>query len=344
MVPFLQSLIIQFRDQEEPGRFAVRNFARLWANYTAIFVIFALLTACGGGGEGSGDGESSSGGSAGDPVSGYPGWQERTLLVLTNAVRMDPQGWRDTYYPFSTSLPDASGILMPATFSAVSPLIYHNGLNQGARYHSEDMRDNCGLQHDSCDGTIWSTRLRSYYPSASGFGENAAYGLTSPLDTLNQFLCDRVAGSCAADGTPESGHRVNIMRSDWKEAGMGFASPYWWTQDFAHAPDVPAATPTLVAGSHVMIGNTLRYFANYYAPGDPAQGLDLILDGVPVTMGLDMGTLDAGTWSVPTAVASSCQSYYFEGTDSVGQVWRYPGAGEFRTYGIGTCVQDYQGS
>ena len=281
--------------------------------------------------------------SGGVPGAGYPGWQERTLLVLTNAVRMDPQGWRDNYYPYSISLPDGSGILMPATYSAVIPLTYHNGLNQGARYHSEDMRDNCGLQHDSCDGTLWSTRIWSYYPSANGIGENAAYGFTSPLDTLNQFLCDRVGNACAADGTPESGHRVNIMRSEWKEAGMGFATTYWWTQDFAYASGAPAEVPALVAGSHVMTGTTLTYFANYHAPGDTAQGVDLMLGGSPVAMSLDLGTADNGTWSVTAAVASSCQSYYFTAVDSAGLVWRYPGEGEFRTYGIGTCTQDYQG-
>lgn len=320
----------------------MKDVVRLWALYTVIFMAVGLPAACGGGGVENGADPGSTGGSVGDPVSGYPDWQERTLLVLTNAVRVDPQGWRNSYYPYSSSLPDGSGILMAATYSAVDPLTYNNGLNQGARYHSEDMRDVCGLQHDSCDGTIWSTRLWSYYPSASGIGENVAYGFTSPLDTLNQFLCDRVASACAADGTPESGHRVNIMRSEWKEAGMGFASTYWWTQDFAYATDSPVSTSTIVAGSHVMTGTTLRYFANYYSPGDIAQGVELVLDGTLVPMNLDLGGGDNGTWSVTAATASSCQSYYFEGTDSIGQVWRYPGEGKFRTYGIGTCAEDYQ--
>ncbi len=280
--------------------------------------------------------------SGGVPSSGYPYWQERTMLVVVNAVRMDPTGWRDTYYPYTGSLPSGGGILMPGIYPAVPPLYYHNGLNQAARYHSEDMRDNCGLQHDSCDGTIWSTRIRSYYTSASVISENASFGYGSPLDAVNQYLCDKSGSFCAADGSGSDGHRANIMRSTSKEVGMGFASPYWWTQDFAWATGEPSWMPVIVAGSHVMTGTTLTYFANYYAPADSAQGVDLILEGTPAAMGLDMGTLDAGTWSVTAATASSCQSYYFEGTDSVGQVWRYPGEGEFRTYGIGSCTEDYQ--
>lgn len=324
----------------------MRYLVKFWAVSAPVFVVFGLFAACGGSIAGDSGAGIGSGGQAGVPASGYPDWRERTLLVLTNAVRMDPQGWMDTYYPYSTALPDGSGILLPASYSAVHPLYYHDGLNQGARYHSEDMAGDCGLQHDSCDGTLWSDRLWSYYPVApdagSGVGENAAYGFTSPLDTLNQFLCDRVDGACAADGTPESGHRVNIMRSDWVEAGMGFAPPNWWTQDFAWANGAPPSTPALAAASHVMTGTTLRFFANYYAPGDNAREVDLILEGVPVAMDLDLGTQDAGTWSVTTATAAACQSYYFEAVDPAGQVWRYPEEGELRTYGVGACDQDYQ--
>jgi hypothetical protein len=204
------------------------------------------------------------------------------------------------------------------------------------------MRDDCGLQHNSCDGTLWFDRLWSYYPAASSIGENVAYGYASPLDTLNQFLCDEVAGVCAADNTEESGHRNNIMNGQWREAGMGFASPYWWTQDFAYAAGAPASAPTLVAGSHVMTGAALRYFVNYYAPGDVVQSVDLILDGTPIAMDLDLGSMEAGTWSVTAPAASGCQSYYFEGTGSLDQTWRYPEEGQLRTYGIGSCTEDYQ--
>ena len=321
----------------------MRNHIRIWSLSAVIFLSLGLFSACGGA---VGDGDvDAGGGSVGIPQTGYPDWQERTLLVLTNAVRMDPQGWRDTYYPYSTSLPDGSSILLPAAYSAVAPLYYHSGLNEGGRYHSEDMESDCGLQHNSCDGTLWSDRLWSYYPAASavasGVGENVAYGYISPLDTLNQFLCDRVVSTCAADGTEESGHRVNIMRSEWREAGMGFAPPYWWTQDFAHADGAPASTPILVAASHVITGTFLRFFANYYSPGDEARGVVLILDGTPIAMSLDLGTTDAGTWSVTAATNSSCQSYYFEATDSDSQVWRYPAEGSYRTFGIGGCTEDY---
>ena len=38
-----------------------------------------------------------------------------------------------------------------------------------------------------------------FYPEASNIGENVAYGYASPLDILNQFLCDRVHRSGLAE-------------------------------------------------------------------------------------------------------------------------------------------------
>ena len=33
----------------------------------------------------------------GTPIDGYPNWQERTMIVFTNMVRMAPVDYRDTY-------------------------------------------------------------------------------------------------------------------------------------------------------------------------------------------------------------------------------------------------------
>ncbi len=56
----------------------------------------------------------------------------------------------------------------------------------------------------------------------------------------------------------------------------------------------------------------------------------------------ELGTREAGTWSVTGDAASTCLSYYFVGIDSLGQAWRYPDEGQFLIFGIGSCTEDYE--
>ena len=63
--------------------------------------------------------------SYGVPVSGYPNWHERTVLVLTNIVRMAPIDYRDSYmadWPAGTG-----GILQ--SYSSVDPIYWNLELN-----------------------------------------------------------------------------------------------------------------------------------------------------------------------------------------------------------------------
>jgi len=131
------------------------------------------------------------------------------------------------------------------------------------------------------------------------------------------------------------------MNSTIEDAGMGYVS-YYWTQDFVKFQTSPAPRPKIVAGSHVMIGSELYFLVNYYAPGDAALNVSLILDGVPTSMTRDLGADDAGTWSITASIPTTCIPYHFIISDASGQPWRYPGEGEFTTYGIAGCTQDYQ--
>jgi hypothetical protein len=92
-----------------------------------------------------------------------------------------------------------------------------------------------------------------------------------------------------------------------------------------------------------MTGSSLRYFVNYYAPGEDALEVDLVTDGIPAVMDLGLGAADNGTWSAAAPVPVGCRSYHFEARDSAGRVWRYPGEGEFKTFGAGGCGEDYEG-
>jgi uncharacterized protein YkwD len=73
------------------------------------------------------------------------------------------------------------------------------------------MADNGCFQHDSCDGTPWVQRLRSFYPEAAMVGKNIARGYPKAWDMVNGLVCDESSGQCAADHSSQAGHRSNMM-------------------------------------------------------------------------------------------------------------------------------------
>ncbi len=283
----------------------------------------------------------------GTPIDGYPNWQERTLMVFTNMVRMAPTEYRDTYMTAYTFPP--GGILNDG-FPAVAPLYSAHALNQAARYHAVDMAFTCDtLQHNSCDGTLWSERIRSFYPQAGAIGENVAYtsnnsGAT-PWRIVNLLLCDAVGDICAADDQPFGviGHRVNIMSDGFTETGSGFAmgSGAYWVQDFNGVQLPPQ--PPIAAGSHASIdAGVITFYLNYYdGAGSAPLEIMVVLDGQPHSLELGLGTAGAGTYRATPPSTARCRAYYFLATDGDGNRYRYPGTGVFNTYGEGGCTLDY---
>jgi hypothetical protein len=281
----------------------------------------------------------------GVPVQGFPSWRERSLLVLTNAVRMAPLDWRARYgADFSPSLASAGAL---AAYPAVAPVRWNQGLNGSARAHSADMAGTPCFQHDSCDGTAWSTRIRAFYALSGAIGENIAAGYPGPSDpryAMNMWLCDASGGACCADGASCDGHRRNIMSGSWRALGTGYAyaagSPYrnYWTQDFGGASD--AAEPPLVDGSHMLVGAEVVFLANWVgaAPGS----LSVVVDGAAVPLALDLGVATRGTWSARLPLGPACRAYHLAAVDAAGTAWRYPASGEFLTFGEGSCASDWR--
>ena len=278
----------------------------------------------------------------GAPVDGYPSLFERQVIVYTNAVRMAPQQYRDKY--MAGFAPNPSSILR--TYNSVEPLYYEPKLNWSARSHAEDMAGNGCFQHDSCDGTLWSDRIHSYYPQARAIGENIAAGYASAKGFVEGLLCDASGGQCAQDKTSQAGHRTNIMNTGFAARGMGWARDakgrYYWVQDFA-SNEFPG-TPPLVAGCHdfLMAGKT-SFLLNYRDTGNrPPASVQVVIDGTSYSMALDLGTPAAGTYRLDIARAASCRPYYFQAVTAAGESVRYPGPGVFLTGGEGTCTEDYR--
>jgi len=276
----------------------------------------------------------------GVPISGYPNWQVRAFLVITNAVRQAPQAYRSTYTSFTN-------ILLPANYPAVAPVYWNENLNHAARAHATDMATTPCFQHNSCDGTDGITRISSYYPSALFLAENIAAGISTPKAAIDLLICESAnPANCATDKTVYDGHRQNIMNANAKELGTGYyyyaGSPYgyYWVQDFG-ATALPIFQPPIVSGTHMVLNSQLTFWLNYYAAAAP-QEVRLVINGSSVSMTLAIGSAQSGLYTATAGADSVCQSYHFEAVDSSGQGWRYPGTGEFRTYGINSCTEDYR--
>lgn len=279
----------------------------------------------------------------GVPINGFPRWQERATLTLTNACRIAPAAYRGAF------LPSATGILQPSVYPAVPPLQFNMQLTQSARAHSTDLAttSGCGFQHNSCNGTVWSARIASYYPNYSTIGENIAAGYADPLSSLNGLILDNVGGAPSADGAPTDGHRRNIMSSSYTQLGCGYASGpntygRYWTQDFGRPQSNTTICSPIASASHIIQTGSVVFLSNFYDAQNAApQSANIIVNGITSPMSIYLGAAARGTYRFSSPATASCRSYHFEFRDAAGASWRYPARGELRTFGEGPCSEDY---
>lgn len=252
----------------------------------------------------------------GDAEDGRPSQIEREIHMWTNAVRMSPNAFGPDYQGAGCLFADfEDGEKVPQ-----APLAWNGGLYEAARVHSIDMQDNNFISHDSSDGTDTFTRIRRFY-TGGYVGENVAQGYNSARRVvLGGWMCS-------------SGHRSNIMASDFNEFGAG-SKGVSHTQVFGrnnnvrslltmgvHVPEDPAGTVTLLAD----------------VDADPApDSVEAILDGEPITMRREWGTKKRGTYGAEVDIDGGCHLYWFEAT-STGEVVRFPEDG---AYGFGDCDFD----
>ncbi|MFW5774795.1 MAG: CAP domain-containing protein [Chitinivibrionales bacterium] len=287
----------------------------------------------------------------GDPDPDYPthpDWQERTVLTLVNLCRMSPEQFRDDYL-------QVSGILLPQNYPAVDPVYWNLNLNRIARIHAQDMAENCGLQHNSCDGTPFGSRVGGFY-QGRGIAENIAYGYGSPFQTVASWILDGRSDNPAPDGASPSqqwpsgdGHRRNIMGEHYGEAGAGFAlgsqgrrdeNPYWVINFGSNQTTSDSKIP---AGTHIVAEDQATIFMANYFSADERSALDavVVVDGVEYPLETVVGRQWRGTYSTQVDAGAECRRYFFRFTDSGGQQHRYPEEGAFATYGEGGCEQQY---
>jgi hypothetical protein len=276
----------------------------------------------------------------GDLLSGLPTQLEREALTFTNAVRLAPQEFRDAY------IPSVSTILLPANYPAVGPVWYNQNLATASHAHSVDMAENCGMLHNSCDGTQWTARVKSFYTSSASIAENVATGKATGIATVIQWLRDDINGTPAADKSSNDGHRLNIMNGAYKEMGNGYAynaSRQWyhfWTQDFGGAAGngykIPAGTHfTPPASSTKLDFAAIYYEKNGQAPSKAV----VVIDEKENNMTLSLGTASAGMYLYSSTKDNNAHCYYFKFTDGTGAVIRYPETMTLSTTSDAGCAE-----
>jgi hypothetical protein len=280
----------------------------------------------------------------GDRVDSFPSLFERQLLVLTDACRMAPAQYRDLYI-------GNYQVLLPANYPAVRPLYWNLALNKSSHMHSIDMAVNCGMQHPSCDGTAWNTRIESFYNNKSSMiGENIATGNPTALATLKQWILEVNPATTPVpvdkDSGGADGHRKNIMSASYRELGCGYAYSstrnwnHFWTQDFGGGR--PDFNNPLVAGSHFFIetGKT-TFFVDYFdSSGIVPTDVSCTIEGQKTAMALALGAAGKGTYSLVQTKGTLCRQYFFSCLRN-GVLCRYPEYGMLSTSGEGTCTRDY---
>ncbi len=144
---------------------------------------------------------------------------EEDVLFYTNYARTDPQGFAEEFladrYADGTDNGAYEDLM---SREPVGALEVHSGLMRASRNHAEDMAEDCGLQHDSCDGTSWFDRIWRYYDGGL-IAENAAVGFPTGLSVVIAWIIDA--------GVPDVGHRLNILNESYEHIGIGKHNSYW---------------------------------------------------------------------------------------------------------------------
>ena len=98
--------------------------------------------------------------------------------------------------------------------AVAEPLTLETGLCRSAQWLANDQACTGGMGHTGSDGSDLVTRINRYGTWGILCGENCAYGSITARDIVVQLLID--------DGVPSRGHRINILKQEFKKVGIGF--------------------------------------------------------------------------------------------------------------------------
>jgi len=141
-------------------------------------------------------------------------------LELINRARMDPVG------EAARQGIDLYEGVEPGEISdkPVQPLAMNALLIQAAGLHSGEMLDNNYFAHDSLDGSSPWDRITAAGYDWYTVGENIAGRFYSSCSMAVQAVVEQMHSDLFVDlEYPGRGHRVNMLKPDFREAGIGIA-------------------------------------------------------------------------------------------------------------------------
>jgi MYXO-CTERM domain-containing protein len=274
----------------------------------------------------------------GDIEESHPNFDERAVLLFTNAARVDPQAHEEEYNKGNDKdTPNnrcSTDFFKSEELIAKRPLYWAHPLGEAARYHSQDMKDNNYFAHESRDGTSAAARVARWYDE-SGIGENIAMGYMDAWEvTIQGWMCS-------------AGHRSNIMYGGWTELGTGVVGTHY-TQNFgAGEVDTWMSIPMGVHWPQAaQSGSNTAFYADYLSPNFGLEGGSLedgpfnyhvVVDGLAHPMDLEWGDPARGVFKSVVQLTGSqdCHQYFFIADDAAGE-HRFPEEG---SYLVGACDQ-----
>jgi len=166
------------------------------------------------------------------PVSDGLSKDERELLTEINLARANPQryasyleGLKPLFHGKEYTPSNQDSFTTQEGWSAVEdaikflrtakpqgPLSASHGLCLAALSHVKDQSGSGATGHKGNDSSFIEQRVKPFGSWQGGIGENLTYGNESARERLLTWLID--------DGFPGRGHRLRLMSSDYKVAGV----------------------------------------------------------------------------------------------------------------------------
>eukprot|EP01091_Cochliopodium_minus_P008413 TRINITY_DN1907_c0_g1_i1.p1 TRINITY_DN1907_c0_g1~~TRINITY_DN1907_c0_g1_i1.p1 ORF type:complete len:877 (+),score=136.75 TRINITY_DN1907_c0_g1_i1:214-2844(+) len=171
------------------------------------------------------------------------------------------------------------------------------------------------------------------------------------------FICDGAVGcgtgqilfSCVTDDGSFTGHRSNIMSSDYNEFSSGllwFSNTPITTQNFGGNPTPYLLVPRIITAAHVFHDlanpNNYRYMA-IVRTTDTVNSVRVCVDGTCEALTFYAGiSANVGVYqSGVKTLTGSCPTYNFQLTYNTILNEFYPVLGYFQLYDFNTCLNDW---
>ncbi len=214
----------------------------------------------------------------GDSGRADPTAQEQYFLYLINRARANPLAEARR---LGINLNEG---LSPGTISDAprQPLVFHPKLTQAARRHTQWMLTQNTLSHEGAGDSTPEQRMRSAgytFTPPCGSGENLGFvGQTGDYAPAAEAIDDLYRGLFLDADVADRGHRVNLLRAEFRETGVGVQKGTFrsqgtdfnsWlvTQDFAYNLGNPCLTGVVYSDIVKADG--------FYTPGEGLGGVTI---------------------------------------------------------------------